>query len=101
MGKKNTSSSFVDLVIQKSMFHKVWPSRLGSTTSSTLSPALRFVRRTFEGVGVYRERLERAIKLPTFSASVVERVVQYLFEDFVLNQCKHHFILCLTLSSIL
>lgn len=39
---------------------------------------------------MYKERLERTIKLPTFSAGVVERVLQYLFEDFILNQCKRY-----------
>lgn len=41
-----------------------------------------------DGHGVYKERLERTVKLPAFSSAIVERVFQYCFEDFILNQCN-------------
>lgn len=47
----------------------------------------RLVRRMFEGNGIYKERVDKTVKLPTFSALIVERVFQYCFEDFILNQC--------------
>jgi hypothetical protein len=79
------SSLSVASVNQRSMFPKPCLTLLGTIVMS--ATYFRFVRRTFEGVGVYKERLDRTIKLPTFSAVVVERVIQYMFEDFILNQC--------------
>jgi hypothetical protein len=37
-----------------------------------------------EGVGVYKERLEKTISFD-FSAEVIEKILRYLFEDYLLN----------------